>query len=275
MQYYTLISGLPDLSFDDVKMAYTVEDFKEQLHEILSASDKKLLHDLFLKYDNDNLLAFLRDEHAIFDPKGAFSHEEIADMVQEIKETEHPLNKNIPPYFKVFVPDFIAGNEALYKMFWEDQLATLYYDYIGCSKNKFIRDWAALHLNINNVMIALTCRRNGVNHIPYIVGNNEVAKNLRTSNTRDFGLMDVFEQFDEIRRIDGETNLIEKEYKIDRLCWRWIDEATTFNYFTIEPIIGYLLKLQIMERWITLNEASGKQIFKDIVNNLKNIKYDN
>ena len=272
MQYYALISGLPDLSFEDIKMPFTVGDFKQQLNEVLSVSDKKLIDDLFLKYDNDNLLAFLRNKDAIFDSKGGFSREEIADMVQEIREVENPLNKKIPPYFKVFVPDFTTGNEALYKMFWEDQLASLYYDFLGNSKNKFIRNWAELNLNINNVMIALTCRRNGTKHVPYIVGNNEVAENLRTSNARDFGLTDIFEQFEQVRRIDEETDLIEKEHNIDRLRWTWIDEENFFNYFTIERIIGYLFKLQMMERWIVLNEDSGKKMFNSIVNKLIKIE---
>ena len=269
MQYYALISGLPDLSFEDAKMPYTVEDFKQQLNEILSVSDKKLVDDLFLKYDNDNLLAFLRNKDAVFDSKGAFLREEIAEMVQEIREVEHPLNKKIPPYFKTFVPDFTAGNEALYKLFWEDQLASLYYDYLGHSKNKFVRDWAELNLNINNVMIALTCRRNGTIPVPYIVGNNEVAENLRTSNARDFGLTDIFEQFDAVRRIDEESDLMEKEYKIDRLRWTWMDEENFFNYFTIERVIGYLFKLQLLERWMGLQEDSGKQKFEEMVTKLR------
>jgi len=263
MQYYALISGLPDLSFEDAKMPYTVEEFKLQLNEILSVSDKKLVDDLFLKYDNDNLLAFLRNKDAVFDAKGAFSREEIAEMVQEIREVEHPLNKKIPPYFKVFVPDFTAGNEALYKLFWEDQLASLYYDYLGHSKNKFVRDWAELNLNINNVLIALTCRRNGTAYVPYIVGNNEVAENLRTSNARDFGLTDIFEQFDPVRRIDEESDLMEKEYKIDRLRWTWMDEENFFNYFTIERVIGYLFKLQLLERgWVYRKIPGNKNLKK-------------
>jgi hypothetical protein len=154
-------------------------------------------------------------------------------------------------------------------MFWEDYLASLYYDYLGQSKNGFVHDWAELNLNISNVMIALTCRRNGMIHIPYIVGNNEVAKNLRTSNARDFGLTDIFEQLDQIRRIDEETDLIEREHKIDRLRWNWIDEVNFFNYFTIERVVGYLFKLQMLERWIALHEESGRQKFKEIVGNLK------
>jgi curved DNA-binding protein CbpA len=271
MQYYAFIAGLPDLSLEDAKIAYSVEDFKQQLNEILSDSDRKLIHDLFLKYDNNNLLALLRNKDAVFNPKGTFTQEEITEMVKEIREVEHPLNKKILPYFKIFVTDFDAGNEALHKLFWEDQLASLYYDYLGSSKNNFIRRWAELNLNINNVMIALSCRRKGIAHLPYIVGNNETAENLRSSNARDFGLTDIFDRFEPLRRIDEEADLIEKEHKIDRLRWTWIDEENFFNYFTIERVIGYLFKLQMRGRWADLSEESGKIIFKEIIENLKKL----
>jgi len=270
MRYYALISGLPDLSFEDVKTPYTVENFKQQLNKILSVSDEKLIYDLFLKYDNDNLLAFLRHkEEAVFDVKGTFSQEEIATLIQDIREEKKAYNKKMPPYFKTFILDFTTGDEALSKLFWEDQLASLYYDYLGNSKNQFVRKWAELNLNINNIMIALACRRNGMGHTPYIVGNNEVAHNLRTSNARDFELTGIFEQLEPTRRIDEEPDLIEKERKIDRLRWTWIDDETFFNYFTIERIIGHLLKLQMIERWTLLHEDSGQQLLKEIVNNMR------
>ena len=277
MQYYHLIAGLPDLSFGDAKMPYTVDDFKQQLDEVLSDTDKKPVYDIFLKYDNDNLLAFLNgkvrnfswNKDAIFNAKSAFSQEEIAALVQDIREEENLRNKKTPSYFKVFISDFITEDETSHKMFWEDQLASLYYDYLGRSNNKFIRSWAELNLNINNVMTALTCRRNGTAHVSYIVGNNEVAENLRTSNARDFGLTEIFEHFDALRRIDEDPDFLEKEHQIDRLRWRWIDETNFFNYFTIEHVIGYLFKLQMLERWAILHEDSGKQMFSNIVNNMK------
>jgi hypothetical protein len=270
MNYYHLIAGLPDLSFEDSKMAFTVEEFKQHLEEILSNSDKKLLCDLFLKYDNDNLLSFLRNKKdAVLNTKGTFSHDEIADAVHVIREEEGVFNKKLPPYFKTFITDFLAGEEALQNLFWEDYLAGLYYDYLGQSKNQFVHGWSELNLNISNVMIALTCRRNGITHVPYIVGNNQVAQNLRTSNARDFELPEYFEQFEQMRRIDEETDLMEKEHKIDRLRWTWIDEGTFFNYFTIERVVGYLFKLQMLERWLDLNEEAGQQKFKEIVGNLK------
>lgn len=269
MKYYALISGLPDITLDDTKLPVTVKEFQAELDDILSSSDKKLVRSIFLKYDNDNLLAYLKNKDAVLNELGTISPAELADMVQEIREVEKPLNKNIPPYFREFVLDYTTGNEALQALFWEDQLASLYYDYLLKSSNQFIKAWAALSLNINNTLAALAARRNDQDYVPYIVGNNEVAEALRTSNARDFGLGEIFEQFDDVRRIDEERDLIEKERKIDQLRWNWIDEQNFFNYFTIERVIGFLLKLQMLERWTFLNEERGREIFIEIVENLR------
>jgi hypothetical protein len=269
MQYYALISGLPDISLDDTKSLYTVKLFKEELDGILSNSDKKLINSLFLKYDNDNLLTYLKDKDAIFNPNGNISHEEMADIVLEIREVEKPSNKKTPSYFIEFVVDYYSGTDALNKLFWEDQLSSLYYDYLFNSTNIFIKKWSELNLNINNILIALACRKNGIAHAPYIIGNNEVANTIRTSNARDFGISEIFEQYDEVKRIDEETNILEKERRIDQLKWNWIDEENFFKYFSVEKVIGFLLKLQMLERWISLDELSGKQIFVNLVGNLK------
>lgn len=269
MQYYALIAGLPDITFDDTKLPFTVSDFKKELSDILSSSDKKLVDTLFLKYDNDNLLAYLKNKDAELNEKGTISFDNLADMVQEIKEVDKPQNKKIPSYFPEFIVDYLTGEEGLHQLFWEDQLASLYYDFLLTSKNKFVCEWAELSLNINNTLTALAARRNGQEYLPYIVGNNEVAQTLRTSNARDFGLTDIFEEFDEVRRIDEETDLIEKERKVDQLRWNWIDERNFFNYFSIERVVGFIFKLQMLERWILLNAERGKEIFIEIIDNLR------
>jgi hypothetical protein len=269
MKYYALISGLPDITIDDVKLPFSVLELKKELSDILSSKDKKLINSILLKYDNDNLLNYLKSKDAVLNNNGTISSEDLTDMVLEIKEVENPLNKNMPIYFKKFVNDYIEGVEALDKLFWEDHLANLYYEFLLNSDNKFVRDWAELNLNINNSLIALSARRNEKEYIPYIIGKNEIAETIRTSNARDLGLGELFEQYEEIRRIDEETNIIEREKKIDQLRWNWIEEKNFFNYFTIEKIIGFLLKLQMTERWTSLNEEKGKQIFHNLVNDMR------
>jgi len=278
MQYYYLISGLPDISFDDIKSLYTVQSFKKELDELLSKQDIKIINSLFLKYDNDNLLLFLNNKDAVLDKKGTLSHKDFIDLVQSVKveedtEEKKSLNKNIPDYLKSFVIDYLTGIDALTSMFWEDQLSGLYYDYLSKSPNIFIQRWAEFNLNIYNILIALACRRKKEDPSLFIVGNNEIATMLCKSNARDFGITaEIFEHIENVKRIDEETNILEKEQKIDLLRWQWIENEIFFNYFTIERITAFLLKLQMLERWLSLNEERGKQIYADIVERLKKVE---
>ncbi len=59
-QYYCFIAGLPDFDFDSMKLPFTVENFKGMLEDELKAADMRLLDKYFLKFDNDNLLSFLK-----------------------------------------------------------------------------------------------------------------------------------------------------------------------------------------------------------------------
>ena len=47
--YYYIIAGLPDISFDDSKPAYTVEQFREEVLGALNASDRKVMDILRLE----------------------------------------------------------------------------------------------------------------------------------------------------------------------------------------------------------------------------------
>ena len=49
-----------------------------------------------------------------------------------------------------------------------------------------------------------------------------------------------------------------------------IEDATFFDYFTIERIFAFLLKLEMIERWISLDKERGNQLFRSIIESLKN-----
>ena len=101
-------------------------------------------------------------------------------------------------FFKLYLAEEAKDtkNEKEY-ISWEDRLAALYYEYAMKCGNKFVADWFELNLNINNVLTAITCRKYGFDKANYIVGHNEIAENIRTSNARDFGLGDSVEYLPE------------------------------------------------------------------------------
>ena len=100
-------------------------------------------------------------------------------------------------------------------------------------------------------------------------GHNEIAENIRTSNARDFGLGDSVEYLPELQRIAEETDLIVREKKIDLLKWKWLDDNTFFKTFDIESVFAYLLKLEMIERWVTLDKARGEKTFRELVGAMK------
>jgi hypothetical protein len=75
---------------------------------------------------------------------------------------------------------------------------------------------------------------------------------------------------DSIFRV-GESNseMLEKEKAFDRIRWDFLDEQTFFHYFTIEKIIGFLLKQIITERWLKLEPNTGKRLMQQLINDLK------
>ena len=274
-KYYYLIAGLPNIALDDSKLTYTVSEFRAEIEEMLSSGDKRLIDLFFRKYDNRNLLAYLKDPGHEFDPRGNIGKEEIAALYKALREEGTiPRDKRVPAYFVDFLKLYVEEEEKDSKaekayIPWEDRLAALYYEYAMKCGNRFVADWFELNLNINNVLTAITCRKYGFNKSDYIVGHNEVAENIRTSNARDFGLGDSVEYLPELQRIAEETDLGDRERKIDLLKWHWLDDNTFFKTFDIESVFAYLLKVEMIERWVTLDKARGESVFRELVGTMK------
>ncbi|MCL1851171.1 MAG: DUF2764 domain-containing protein [Bacteroidetes bacterium] len=272
MNYYAFISGLPDLILDEHKKVYSTREFNEELKQLLSLKDKRIINKLFLKYDNDNLLSYLKhgEENMRFNDLANYPQEVIIDMVEMVKDEDRKWNKKYHNYLQIFIQDYLTHDETP-KIFWEDHLSTLYYNFLlNKTHNLFLKEWCELNMNIRNILTALSARREGIEYNYLIVGNNDVATWLRTSQNPTHSISEFIDYYESIREIDEITDLIQKEQRIDEYLWEWIDEQTFFHYFDVEKIMGYLFKLQIIERWKMLDAEKGSEIFKNIVNNLKN-----
>ncbi len=270
-KYYCLIAGLPSLSLDDSKLTYSVSEFRRELDGVLAFGDKKLVDLFFLKFDNKNLLNFLQHPDSHWDERGRITRDTLKTLFDALKDGEKPpRNKQLPPYFMAFVKQYLNGLSMEEKpVSWEDRLSALYYDYAMKCSNGFVRDWFELNLNIGNMLTAITCRKYGFDKAEYVVGNNEVAEAIRTSNARDFGLGDMVDYLPELQRIAEEPDLMVREKKVDSLKWKWLDDGTFFKTFDIESVFAYLLKLEMIERWVTLDKATGEKTFRDIVGAMK------
>ena len=266
--YYCLVTGLPELSLEDGKLSYTVANFKTEIYPELSKSDKKLIDLFYLKYDNQNLLALLKDKEAIVDTSlGNFSADELLCVIASFKEETAP-DKKFPSYFYEFAELYLNTPEEE-RFGLEDKLHGFYYHYAMKCGNKFVSEWFELNLNVNNILAAMAARKYKMDVTRVSVGTNVVAEALRTSNARDFGLADDLEYFEQLTRINDTVDLVDREKKIDLLKWNWMEDNTFFNYFTIEKIFIFLMKLEMIERWVSLDKEKGNEMFRKLIDQLK------
>ena len=92
---------------------------------------------------------------------------------------------------------------------------------------------------------------------------------LRTSSARDFGLSGEVDVFESLVKISEITELVEREKKLDALRWNWMEDAIFFDYFTVERIFAFLLKLEMIGRWISMDKEKGSELFRQIIDKLK------
>lgn len=266
--YHCLVAGLPDISLDDGKLSYSVSDFKAELYPDLSAQDRKLIDLFYLKFDNMAILKLLKNKDTVIEDKGNFSAEELLQLIEAVREGDTP-DKKYPSYLVNFVSQYLQlSQDELYRA--DDLLAALYYSYGMSSNNAFIASWFEFNLNLNNILAALAARKYKMEVSSVIVGATSICEQLRTSNARDFGLNETLEYFEALQRIADIEELVEREKKVDMLKWKWLEDESFFHYFTIERIFVFLMQLEMIERWISLDKEKGNELFRKMIQDLKN-----
>ena len=266
--FYCLVAGLPDISLDDGKLSYSVSDFKAELYPDLSAQDRKLIDLFYLKFDNMAILKLLKNKDTVIEDKGNFSAEELLQLIEAVREGDTP-DKKYPSYLVNFVSQYLQlSQDELYRA--DDLLAALYYSYGMSSNNAFIASWFEFNLNLNNILAALAARKYKMEVSSVIVGATSICEQLRTSNARDFGLNETLEYFEALQRIADIEELVEREKKVDMLKWKWLEDESFFHYFTIERIFVFLMQLEMIERWISLDKEKGNELFRKMIQDLKN-----
>lgn len=265
-QYYYMVAGLPDISSEDAKLSLGYVEYLEALMTALSDKDAALLRYFRMAYDNQSLMAWLHDKTAELHPLASVTPELLNEQMQLLEFDDQPPLRGVPAYFPTFMREWRDGIPAGTE---ENRLSALFYDCVKACPNAFVREWFAFEQNLNNAQVALSCRKYGIELAGQIVGDNEVAQSLRSSSLRDFGIGNIFPQMESLMHLNNETDLIEKEKHVDELVWAFLDDQCTFHYFSVEPLLAYLIKLQRIERWMKLDPKTGEAKFRALVYSMK------
>ncbi len=268
--YYCLMTGVPEVSLADKDGTYSLAQFVEESGSALSERDKKLLSYFFLKYDCLNIVALLENPEAEVMPYGNFSDEDcraLIDKVVDDKDVDVDLRR-FPKFLVSFVRNYTANRESE-RYFPKDAVMLEYYKYAMACSDKMIAEWYKMNFDVTNILTALIARQNGWKVGDYIVGDNEVCELLRTVNAKDFGLGIDYDYVPELIRIADCDDPVEKERLIDAFKWMWLDEKTFADVFSIDAVFAYMCKLEMLERWNKLDIETGKETFRQIIENLR------
>lgn len=151
----------------------------------------------------------------------------------------------------------------------EENLNNHFYRAIKKSKNKFIREYFTFDLELRNFQAAFIARKNSLDPANYLIGEDEITEQLKTSKAPDFGLSLYSNSATEVFKILNNSNILEREHLLDRLKWNKANDICTFNYFDINSVLSFLLKASIVKRWYKLDRKKGAVIFKQLVDEVR------
>lgn len=260
-KYYCLVASLQDIALDAHKLVYHQQAFQEVLKEELHPADYALIRDLFLPHDNRNLLTLLQKTDREWREKGHFSREELEENIRE--------PATLPQYMQRFILAFKNKEPLIPGMSPENELTTLFYECMLQHENPFMREWHRFELNLRNIATAFNAKKHKIPYEDQVIGTDEVSETIRKSHARDFGLGNELDYLEELLNLLRNEDIQEREKAIDQLVWNYLDEAVFFEYFTVERVIAFTIKLGLAERWLGMDKAHGQKLFKALLQELK------
>jgi hypothetical protein len=266
--YYCLVAGLPDIILDDKKQHFSSIELRDYLKNELHPSDFKLVRLFYLPYDNENILNLFFEEEFEWDDRGNYPLK-MVEQYTDKKLLEELDFSVFPDYISDFIKYFHESEEEITRAEGIKRLSGGWYKLLFDSGNEFVRQVADYKQTMGNIMLALNGRKYDISYEDSLIGEGEIITALKKSRARDFGLSNEIKDIETIIQIFEIENILDREMKLDTHFWKFLDDITFFDYFTIEKVLAFMLKLFITERWFKLDKEKGQQIFNQFLEELK------
>jgi len=263
--YHALVAGLPDLVLDETRLSLSRRTFRNDLKDQLTAAHYRQIETLFYVYDNENLLNLLNGGGKEHNPLGNFSMEALEEEVR--------VPGYLPAYMGRFIEAFRTETRLPEGVSAANRLtASMYNELLGPKSglgHGFVREWLTFDRDLRNVLAAIACRSLNRSLEGELVGHGFVVEHIERGNSGDFGLGRELPWIERVLQLHSSSDLLDREKGLDALRWAFIDEITTFEYFTIHKVAAFVIKLGIAERWLALDEETGRKMFQQIMRDLE------
>lgn len=263
--YYCLVSGLKEYVLDADHKGFDARTVIEEVRDGLSCRDRRWLEMFYFFYDIENIIR-LRNGRRTFSPLGNFTPEELAEQIKKPSRLPAYVVRILTAYDDT---QQAAADDVDTSVPFDNALYAAYYEELSRSKCRFLREWGTFDRNLRNLIAAFAARSRDLPIAGAVVGGGDVVYALTRSAASDFGLRGELGYIDQVMQaVLEDGNLLEKEYKIDLIRWNMADELTVFDYFNLDGILGYLVKINLVQRWAVLEERRGREMFRRLVDSL-------
>ena len=134
----------------------------------------------------------------------------------------------------------------------------------------FIREYFRFDLNLRNAKVRFLNQELGRDPDMDVVSG-------KGDDMEDMDLdIDLYRfrpgEFEEAAKVDSvlaRTDLLSREKGLDDITWEKVDSLGLFHYFDLTSVLSYVAKLHIVDRWLSLDEEKGRELFKQLVSEVR------
>lgn len=158
-----------------------------------------------------------------------------------------------------------ATLDFIVKGFDKEQISLELYREALEHRNGFIREFFLFDLNVRNAKVRYLNQALGRDPLKDVLS-------LAGPETEEMGAEVEEPEFKEAARLQAileGKDILARERGIDDLYWDKIDELTLFDYLTFDKILGMVVKMMIIRRWLLLDEQTGREMFKRLVDEIR------
>lgn len=267
-EYYYLVAGLREWTLDSDTKGFDVREILDEIVEALTDSDRKAVELLYAYYDCENLVS-RHNKSTRHNGLGNLTAEQLDEVLNERHYALLP--KRVAEVVKLYVEASDEDRDEDVKLDerFERAVFEAYYAELAASKCAFLRSWGEFDRNLRNIAAAVAAREAGRSVRDVTVGGGDIVEQLGRSSAADFGLRGELQYVDAvIAAVSDEKNIVEKERKIDAIRWAEAEAIVVFDFFNINYILSYLVKVNIVARWMMLSQEVGRQMLERLIADL-------
>ena len=189
----------------------------------------------------------------------------LPDFTPDWRQGEKSLDEYIDQVRELLSRKDNETLDFIVRGFDKDQINLELYKEALSHKLRFIREFFQFDLNVRNQK---------VRYLNQALGRDpeKDVLSLRDPEAEETGLEAEEPEFKEsaqLQRILEGHDILSRERGIDDLYWEKIDELTLFEYLSFNKILGIMVKMMIIRRWLILDEEKGRAMFKKLVDEVR------